>query len=137
MKLTLKSVKELKQECTNALAKYTWNYVISRWRDYDDKKHIFTDVLHHGCVSGIVGELVYYVDTVAFYEKYKDEINSLLYETMSETGLYSLSDIFGDKWDKEDPLGIDVHNQNLLVWFGFEETLRNIGYNFEALEQQI
>ncbi|MEG1726035.1 MAG: hypothetical protein RR313_11640 [Anaerovoracaceae bacterium] len=137
MKLTLKSIRELKQKCNNALTEYAWNYVIDKWRDYDNKKDIFTDVLHNGCVSGIVGDLIYYADTVAFYEKYKEEINTLLYETMNETGLYSLAEMFGDKWDNEDPLATDVHNQNLLAWFGFEETLRNIGYNFEALQDSI
>ncbi len=56
---------------------------------------------------------------------------------MNGTGLYAPSDLFGEKWDKEDPLAQECHNQNLLAWFGFEETLRNIGYNFEALESKI
>ena len=62
---------------------------------------------------------------------------ALLYETMNGTGLYAPSELFGDKWDKEDPLAQDDYNQNLLAWFGFEETLRNIGYNFETLENCI
>ena len=53
------------------------------------------------------------------------------------TGLYAPSELFGEKWDKEDPLAQDDYNQNLLAWFGFEETLRNIGYNFETLENCI
>ena len=32
--------------------------VRDRWSDYNDKKGIFTDVLHYGCQSGIVGELI-------------------------------------------------------------------------------
>jgi hypothetical protein len=76
-------------------------------------------------------------DTTAFYKKYQDEINELLSESMESMGLYDFSDIFGDKWDKEDPLIRDCSNQNLLAWFGFEETLRNIGQNFEALENEI
>ena len=56
---------------------------------------------------------------------------------MNGTGLYSPTELFGDKWDKEDPLAQDDFNQNLLAWFGFEETLRNIGYNFETLQNCI
>ena len=93
--------------------------------------------MHYGCQSGVVGELIYYSDTVRFYKQYRQEINALLYGTMSETGLYAPSELFGDKWDKEDPLAQDDYNQNLLAWFGFEETLRNIGYNFETLENCI
>ena len=56
---------------------------------------------------------------------------------MSDTGIYSLPELFGDKWDKEDPLGNSDFNMNLLAWFGFEETLRKIGYKFEKVENKI
>ena len=108
MKLTLSNVKEIKRNSDSPLTKRVCNYVIGRWGDYNDKKYIFTDVLHNGCCSGVVSELIYYYDTVRFY-----------------------------KWDKEDPLAQDDFNQNLLAWFGFEETLRNIGYNFETLQNCI
>ena len=137
MKLTLANVKELKRNSTSSLFKRVCNYVIDRWGDYNDKKYIFTDVLNHGCQSGVVTELIYYSDTVRFYKQYRQEINDLLYDAMSGTGLYAPSELFGDKWDKEDPLAQDDFNQNLLAWFGFEETLRNIGYNFESLENYI
>lgn len=137
MKLTLANVKEIKRNSSSPLKKRVCNYVINEWSDYSDKKNIFTDVLYHGCQSGIVGELIYYTDTMRFYKQYRQEINALLYDAMNETGLYSLSELFGDKWDKEDPLAQYDYNQNLLAWFGFEETLRNIGYNFEKLENYI
>lgn len=137
MKLTLTNIKELKRSSDTPLTKRVCNYVISRWSDYTDKKDIFTDVLNHGCQSGIVGELIYYTDTVRFYKQYKEEINGLLYDAMNGTRLYSPSELFGSKWDKEDPLAQYDYNQNLLAWFGFEETLRNIGYNFEKLENYI
>ncbi len=137
MKLNLSNVRKLKTECTNKLAKYVWDYVIDRWHDYSDKTDIFKDVLYHGCQSGIVSELIYYSDTLAFYKKYRNEINDLLSETMHSTGYFSLSEIFGKNFDDVDPLIIDTHNQNLLAWFGFEETLRNIGYNFDQLQNYI
>ena len=130
MKLTLSNVKEIKRNSDSPLTKRVCNYVIGRWGDYNDKKYIFTDVLHNGCCS-------YYYDTVRFYKQYRQEINALLYDLMNETGLYAPSELFGDKWDKEDPLAQDDFNQNLLAWFGFEETLRNIGYNFETLQNCI
>ncbi len=137
MKLTLANIKELKRNSSSPLIKRVCNYVIGEWSDYSDKKSIFTDVLYHGCQSGIVGELIYYTDTVRFYKQYKEEINSLLYDAMDGTGLYAPSELFGDKWDKEDPLAQYDYNQNLLAWFGFEETLRNIAYKFESLENYI
>ena len=137
MKLTLKNIKELKQQSDSPLFKRACNYVINSWKDYDDKKHIFTDVLHYGCQSGAVGFLIYYSDTVRFYKQYRQEIDSLLYEIMDSTGLYSPKDIFGKNWDNEDPLGRDDYNQNMLAWFGFEETLRKLGLNFEELQECI
>lgn len=137
MKLTLSNVKEIKRNSDSPLTKRVCNYVIGRWSDYNDKKYIFTDVLNNGCCSGVVSELIYYYDTVRFYKQYRQEINEMLYNIMNETGLYAPSELFGDKWDKEDPLAQDDFNQNLLAWFGFEETLRSIGYNFETLQNCI
>ena len=137
MKLTLKSIKEIKRNTENKLTKRVCDYVIDEWNDYNDKKHIFTDVLYHGCQSGMVGFLIWYSDTTAFYKKYREEINTLLYDLQSSTGLYGMKDLIGKKWDEEDPLAIEDYNQNLLAWFGFEETLRNIGLQFESLEDCI
>ena len=137
MKLTLKNVKELKQKSDSPLFKRVCNYVISEWGNYSDKTNIFKDVLYYGCQSGTVGFLIYYSDTVRFYKQYRQEIDDLLYEEMDGTGLYSPTELFGDKWDKEDPLGRDDYNQNLLAWFGFEETLRKLGYEFEQLQDAI
>lgn len=136
MKLLLKNVKKLKIDAT-PLKKRVCNYIIDEWGNYDDKKNIFTDVLNYGCQSGMVGFLIWYSDTVRFYKQYKQEIDDLLYNLMYETGIYSLPELFGNKWDKEDPLGNSDFNMNLLAWFGFEETLRNLGRNFEQLENYI
>ena len=169
MKLCLQNVKQLKQNTDNRLTRNVCNYVISHWNDYDDKKAIFTDVLYNGCQSGIVGSLIYYSDTTKYFQKYRKEIADLMYDTMVNTGLFDMSQIFGDKfdkkyqeeindilyeimndcgitspkdlfgkkWDEEDPLAYYDYNQNLLAWFGFEETLRNIGMQFERLQNYI
>ena len=54
MKLTLASIKEIKRNSDSPLLKRVCNYIIDRWSEYDDKKHIFTDVLNYGCQSGVV-----------------------------------------------------------------------------------
>lgn len=131
MKLTKENVEKLKGK--SALTDYVLDYVLDRWDDYDDKKVIFSDVLEHGCQSGVVTSLIYYDDTTKFYDNHKAEINALLYDLMAETGIYNPSELFGDKWDREDPLVLDVLNKNLLAWFAFEETLRAIGRNFDDL----
>ena len=111
MKLTLANIKQVKRNTESLLTRRVCNYVIDRWGDYSDKSGIFTDVLHYGCQSGVVGELIYYSDTVRFYKQYRQEINELLYRLMKEMGSYAPSDLFGDKWDKEDPLAQDVNKK--------------------------
>lgn len=81
------------------------------------------DLLYGGCQSGMVGHLIYYTDTIKFYKKYKADIHALLRDMLDSVG-GGIDNLFGDKWDKEDPLANDTSNQNLLAWFGFEEAAR-------------
>ena len=140
MKFTKQNIKRINQEAkanNDGLTESVTDYILDKWDEYDDKKDIVTDVLEHGCQSGMVGHLIYYNQTTAYYEGHKDEINKLLYETMDECGIYAPSQLFGDKWDEEDPLAIDYYNQNLLAWFGFEETMRKVAREFEELEELV
>ena len=89
----------------------------------------FEDLMNNGCVSGMIGELIYYKDTIAFYNRHKDEINEMLSELLGAYGVNCVSEIFGEKWDIEDPLALETNNQNLLAWFAFEETSRTIAEN--------
>ena len=125
-KLTLENVQKIKNETNSGLTKYVCDYIIKRWNDYDDKNDILLSVIKLGCESGICGDLVYYEQTKRFYETYKYEINELLYKSDYD----NLADLFGDKWDKHDPLALEEDNQHLLAWFGFEETITNIAYKF-------
>lgn len=137
MKLTINNIKALRRDSDNKLFRRVCSWVIEHWSEYSDKTNIFKYVLYHGCVSGMVRELVWYSDTVRFYKKYNDDINELLKDLMDGTGLYSMKELFGKDWDDEDPLIIETHNKNLLAWFGFEETLRNVGREFEQLQNYI
>ena len=126
MELTLENVEKIKNETDNKLVKWVCDYLIRSWEKYDDKKYIFLDVMKHGCESGVCSDLVFYEQTKRFYEAYKHEINYLLFKT----GCTSLADLFGDKWDQQDPLALEDDNKNLLAWFGFEETITNIAFKF-------
>ena len=125
-KLTLENVKKIKSETNNKLTKYVCDYIIENWDKYDDKKDIFLDVINCGCESGVCRDLVFYEQTKRFYETYKHEINKLLWKS----DFNNLTDLFGSKWDPYDPLALEDDNQNLLAWFGFEETITNIAYKF-------
>ena len=95
---------------------------------YDNLEGLFKEILYNGLQSGIISELIYYSDTLAFYKRYKKNIQALLSNTMNDLGEYNPANIFGKNWDTEDPLAQDTTNQNLLAWFGFEETARDIAY---------
>ena len=110
--------------------------------EYDEGGHeaaecYIKDVLQYGCQTGTVSGLIYYNDTTAFFERHKKEIIGMLKEFMSDTGVKSPSELFGDKWDDEDYFADDVQNQNLLAWFGYEETLRKVASEFEDFEEYI
>lgn len=107
----------------NKLERHVYKWLKSQAKDYDDKsiKSVMNDLMHGGCQSGIVSHLIYYVDTVSFFKRYRKEINTLLVDALDNSGL-SVNELFGDKWEKEDPLAQEEHNQNLLAWFGFEES---------------
>jgi len=104
------------------LEKHVKKWIKEQAVDYDDGiKGVMKDLMYGGCQSGFVGHLIYYTDTAKFYKKYKDEISKLLAEYDANP-----QDLFGSKWDPEDPLALDTMNQNLLAWFGFEETARRL-----------
>ena len=125
-KLTLENFMKIITETNNKLTKYVCDYIIKNWDKYDDKNDIFLDVIKCGCESGVCRDLVFYEQTKRFYETYKHEINNLLWRS----DFNNLTDLFGDKWDPYDPLALEGDNQNLLAWFGFEETITNIAYKF-------
>ena len=125
-KLTLENVKKIKNETGKKIVKYVCEYIIKRWGDYDDKKDIFLDVINCGCKSGVCRDLVFYEQTKRFYETYKHEISELFWKSDFD----NFTDLFGSDWDTYDPLALDENNQNLLAWFGFEETITNIAYKF-------
>ncbi len=126
LKLTLENIEKIKNGSDNKLVKWVCDYVLRKWNSFDDKKNIFLDVISNGCKSGACSDLVYYEQAIRFYKTYKHEINELIYKSDYD----NLSELFGSDWDNYDPLALDENNQNLLAWFGFEETLTNIACKF-------
>lgn len=109
---------------------------------YDEGGHeaaegYIKDVLQYGCEAGFVSGLIYYNDTTAFFEKHRAEIIGMLREIMRGVGIKSPAELFGDKWDDDDYFCEDVYNQNLLAWFGYEETLRKVASVFEEFDEYI
>lgn len=108
----------------NKLTNFVIDHYINESSDYESVEDLLSnmeDLQQYGCISGMIPELIYYDDTNDFFDNYKEEINQMLFETIEGTGC-SIEELFGNKFDKEDPLIIECINKNLFAWFGFEET---------------
>ena len=83
------------------------------------------DVTRHGCSGGTISELIYYADTSAFYEKYKEEIWRRLSDMADDLGgdsiLHLIVTFNGSK-----EVGSDLQLRNLLAWWAAEEVCRGI-----------
>jgi len=75
--------------------------------EHDNPEMFLSDVLAHGCISGVVGSMIYYRDTHAFYDHHYDEIEELRLDWQAETG---------------QPIEIKGDLKNFLAWFAFEHT---------------
>lgn len=107
------------------LERHVAKWLNSRAADYESGiEGVAKDLFYGGCQSGMVNELIYYQDTVKFYKKYKQDIHTLLRDLLDSVGVEGPMGLFGEKWDKDDPLADETSNQNLLAWFGFEEAAR-------------
>jgi len=83
------------------------------------------DVCQYGCVNGVSG-LIYYSETVAIYDKYRDELHEKLGEWIDEIG--------------ETPSFITEHLDsfqmfaNAMVWFVAEQYANEIVQTLECEE---
>ena len=85
-------------------------------------EEVVEEVLEHGCVTGIVGSLIYYHQTEAFFNRHKDAINELAHE-LSE-------DLYGNPFEIYHNLNGGCSKNNM-AWFGFEEVTRMIASELE------
>jgi hypothetical protein len=84
-----------------------------------DAEMFFQDLFNHGCISGMIGALIYFEDTKKFYIDNMDDIDDLADEMEQYTG---------------ETLKPTSPRYNWLAWFGFEETARNIYSNCGGTE---
>ena len=94
----------------------------SETKDYspEERRQWLNDLRQHGCISGMVSDLVYYTDTIEFYKRHEDEIDLMVKEICEDIGK-GPAKLFKN-WDDEDFFAKELNNQNILAWFGFEET---------------
>ena len=95
------------------------------WLLETQDKSTIRDTAERGCSGGTISELIYYADTSAFYNKYKDEIWRRLGDNANDLGedsiLHFIATFNGAK-NVESALQL----KNLLAWWAAEEVCRGI-----------
>ena len=119
--LTQERIEYLKQG--TELMKAVVDDILNQDKDY--QQDYINDVLKHGCQSGAVSSLIYYNDTADFYNKYSDDIYNLLYADMQDFGYQSIPEMIASLNGAKD-VGSDEQYKNLLAWYGYERTMRDI-----------
>ena len=90
----------------------------------EDYTTFLEDVTQHGCVSGIIGELVYYRDTTKFYDKHEEEIWERLYNVSDNMGIPPLDVITRFRGASQVDTGTEF--KNLLAWWATENVAGEI-----------
>ena len=96
---------------------------------------IIEEIVQHGCSGGVVGELIYYADTSAFYEKYKDEIWERLYNSAQDLDEHKNCLHFVSTFNGGCDVGSDLQFKNLLAWWACEDMAHEIIADRDAQAQ--
>ena len=83
----------------------------------EDLEQHMKEILNYGCVNGTVSSMIYYSDTITFFDNYKNFIVDLMEEL--EVQPHQLNG-----YDKTDPFCEETTNKNLLAWLAYEEVTR-------------
>ena len=79
MKNLLNVLKTMETESTG-VKNDVINFLLAQAEDSEDAQGILDNIVTHGCQSGMVNHLIYYTDTVKYFEDHEIEINQLVSE---------------------------------------------------------
>lgn len=122
-------------EDKNPLYERVISEIVDDSENYDGTKleriKLRLDDISHGLVTGIVSSLVYYSDTVAFFDKYYDDIYDYI-DYLSDAGLEPLEAIKNSETETEILMGTDSV-KNRIAWMVYEEIAYEFGNAIEEL----
>ena len=99
---------------------------IKEWVTNNLEEGQIADVVLEGCVTGIVSELIYYADSCAFYEKYKEEIWQRLNDSAQDCDEHQNSLHYTSTFNGGCDVASDDQFRNLLAWWACEDVCREI-----------
>ena len=104
--------------------KEAYNELIeSNLNEPEERKAYLQDLVQYGGASGMLSGLIYYGDTEEFFDKYHEEITTMLQDLKEETGLDE-KELFGRNWDAVHGL-LSQQNRCVLCWFAIEQLAIN------------
>ena len=126
-KFTKKALNELKrsEEFNSRVERKVINDLINTGLTTEELKDHIEDIVQCGCISGIVPSLIYYSDTVRFFNCYRQEILSMVQDP--DKNIYSeYTYLLNDK-------KYSVSQKNDLSWFAYDNTVIRIAFYFNLI----
>lgn len=124
-------IEELKNYTpVNYLEEEVIETIISGGSNYKSFEQYLEDLINNGC-GGMISSLNSHSDITDFTRRNSKDINELVSNQLSILGLTSPIQLFNEKWDEEDNLCLDKHNQQIISYFAFVETAKNIANSLD------
>lgn len=140
MKFSKTALRQLKtmEGFNNRLSKRVINDLLATGLNTKDLEKHLQDIINYGCASGTVSSLIYYSDTVRFFDNYRKEIIDMAEEFLQYTdNLYDDNDKLyftfnnGERYT-EGQKKFTQEQKNILAWFAYEEIIQYIIGFFEC-----
>ena len=126
-KFSKKALNELKktEEFNSRVERKVINDLINTGLTTEELKDHIKDIVQCGCISGIVPSLIYYSDTVRFFNCYRKEILSMVQDP--DKNIYSeYTYLLNDK-------KYSASQKNDLAWFAYDNTVIRIAFYFNLI----
>src|SRR5699024_5110650 len=112
----LNTLKTMENE-TTGVKNDVINYLLEYNNNSEDLQTHLEDINNYGCESGQVNHLIYYTDTVAYFEEHEEEITEMLEQLGIEDveswdGLEELSDLFPRLETPDERHEMELNNQD-------------------------
>lgn len=105
---------------------------IKEWILETQEPEDIISISDNGCVNGACNDLIYYNDTVKFYDDHKDEIWELLEQESEAFGHNTVFDFMGTWSEYAKNVTSDTTFKNLLAWWSVEHVCNQIIWNEEV-----
>ena len=127
-KFTKKALNELKRDkdFNNRVERKVINSLLATKLSTEELKDHIKDILQYGCISGTVNDMIYYSDTVKFFNCYRKEILSMLQDPDK------IVNYFDDTYWL-DHKKYSIEEKNHLAWFIYEDITCRIALHFNLV----